>query len=162
SSHAGVGTRDLMQAWLLERLPNDVEADVWWREDLDRRLESQWELKRQYGLTSGHSGEALLHAMVIGEVITHPDLPVEATAPVRFTALRKFIRSQFERDSTIRFREADLPTQPLLQNYLDIGARLQLPPHQENRLLVQGSRLRRVRSENRMRTLNEDDFTAAS
>ena len=36
SSHPDKGTRDKMLAWLVERIP--VEVDVWWRDDIDRRL----------------------------------------------------------------------------------------------------------------------------
>jgi len=38
SSHSGSGTRDKMLLWLADKISGDVELDVWWRTDLDRRL----------------------------------------------------------------------------------------------------------------------------
>lgn len=124
SSHSESGTRDKMRSWLSELLPNTVEIDVWWRDDLDRRLDSNWELKRTYGLISSTvSADTLLAGMTADETITSS----------RFLTVRKFIRTQYDRDALIRFREADLPAQPLLQCYLDIGATPHITAEAERR-----------------------------
>jgi hypothetical protein len=143
SSHADTGTRDKMLAWLAKRIP--IEVDVWWRDDIDRRLEPLWELKRVYGLLEyPHASDSMLRAMVGGQ-LRAPRSKATQAANFRVTAIQKFLSSQFDRDSVIRFKEADLPRQPLLQSYLDIGADVEVQNQSFRNFLAHNSRsLRRV------------------
>src|SRR5215471_3924322 len=94
SSHPDKGTRDLMLAWLVERIP--VEVDVWWRDDLDRRIEPLWELKRVSGLLEApRNSDSLLRAMVSGQLnVTQSS--VTPSAGARITAIQKFLGTQFD------------------------------------------------------------------
>jgi hypothetical protein len=135
SPHPRTGTMDQMRRWLKEMLPENVDFDVWWRADIDRRLEGEWDLKRSYGLTdSQQSSEALLNAMISGQHIASDVVADVPAVSLRRNAIRKFLRTQYDRDANIKFREADLPSQPLLQSYLDIYAEINsLAPNTERR-----------------------------
>ena len=112
---------DQMRQWLHETLPEQVNFDIWWRADLDRRLEGEWDILRAYGLTdSQQSSDELFSAMIAGQHVSTDPINHPGDVALRKTALRKFLRTQYGRDANIRFREADLPNQPLLQSYLDI------------------------------------------
>jgi hypothetical protein len=133
SPHTGGGTRDKMRVWLAKQIPANVEIDVFWRDDLDRRVDSNWELKRTYALTSSTASADSLLVGMTGE---------QTTSGTRFLTIRKFIKGQYDRDASIRFREADLPNQPLLANYLDIGAQPHLNASEQQRFTASRRNLR--------------------
>lgn len=138
SSHSGIGTRDKMLAWLSERMPDSMEVDVWWRDDLDRSIDPQWEIKRTFALTSsGSSIEALLAGMTA----------VSSVQSSRFLTVSKFLKSQYDRDAEIKFREADLPNQPLLSSYLDVEAELAFDEAGARKFFKYSQRLKRPQSD---------------
>jgi hypothetical protein len=123
SPHSDTGTRDKMIKWLSTNISAKIEVDVWWRSDLDRRLENNWDLQRTYGLTSAEfHKDRLLEALLGLEDADIADTVKTSRADPRLITIRQFLRSQYNRESHIRFKQAELPTYPLLKSYLDVRA----------------------------------------
>ncbi|MFI2239982.1 hypothetical protein [Streptomyces chrestomyceticus] len=69
SSHSEAGTRDRMQTWLDENLP--IQSQIWWRDDIDRRLDGQTDIKRTFGLLRDASGLAEMLGIVTPSMDLH-------------------------------------------------------------------------------------------
>ncbi|MFI9813212.1 NACHT domain-containing protein [Saccharothrix variisporea] len=116
SSHLDNGTRDRVQTWLDSELP--IPAQVWWRDDIDRRLDGEREIKRTYGLLRDFLGIAELLNL------KHPDIDEAefikiAKGDHRTNALVKYLAHQYRRDRVVKFKQAELEPQ-LLDVFIDI------------------------------------------
>lgn len=116
SSHLDSGTRDRVQAWLDTNMP--IPGQVWWRDDLDRRLDSNTEIKRTYGLIRDITGLAELLGLRESGADQNAFIKV-ALGDSRVSALMKYMTHQYERDKVVRFKQAELEPQ-LLDVYIDV------------------------------------------
>lgn len=116
SSHPDTGTRDRVQSWLDERMP--IPSQVWWRDDLDRRLDSQTEIKRTYGFIRDLTGLAELLGLRNQGDDPNSFIKV-ARKDARVSALLKYMMHQYERDRVVKFKQAELEPQ-LLDVFIDV------------------------------------------
>lgn len=112
TSHLDVGTIDRVQAYLDRELP--IPARCWWRDDLDRRLDCNFDLKLRYPhLLNGPDIVRLLwESATGGEHLTR-----------RRDALTAYIGHQFNQDSTVRFKQVELDSTALFDLFIDVPAR---------------------------------------
>ena len=96
TAHPKVGSIDLLQALLDEHVP--IEAQAWWRDDLDRRLDDAWDLKFAY--PSLFSGTDLLR--LVFEASPSED------RERRQNAITAFLSAQLESDREVKFKQAEL------------------------------------------------------
>ncbi|WP_367134555.1 NACHT domain-containing NTPase [Saccharothrix sp. HUAS TT1] len=122
SSHQDEGTRDRVQKWLNENMP--VSAQVWWRDDIDRRLDSEREIKRTYGFLRDTVGLAELLDLRQPNIDDDEFLKIARSDP-RVNALTKYLAHQYRRDRVVKFKQAELEPQ-LLDVFIDVP--LVVPP----------------------------------
>ncbi|TWP51482.1 hypothetical protein FKR81_14820 [Lentzea tibetensis] len=108
SSHLDIGKLDKLNKHFKKSLP--IPALCWWRDDLDRRLDNNFDLKLRY--------PALLTGADIPRLIMEagPSLTEERR---RATALIAYLSHQHEQDSTLRFKQAEVESQ-LLDLFVDV------------------------------------------
>ncbi|MFJ6935933.1 NACHT domain-containing protein [Streptomyces sp. NPDC101132] len=128
SSHPDTGTRDRIQSWLDERMP--IQSQVWWRDDIDRRLDSQTEIKRTYGLIRDFTGLAEMLGLRGQEDDSDTFIKV-ARNDARVSALLKYMMHQYERDRIVKFKQAELEPQ-LLDVFIDVPLALNGMNHSLN------------------------------
>ncbi|MFF3758386.1 NACHT domain-containing protein [Streptomyces sp. NPDC002185] len=116
SSHEEIGTRDRVQNWLDENI--SIPAQVWWRDDIDRRLDGEVEIKRCYGLLRDVNGLAELLGVVPAGTDTHESIRIAKTDQ-RISALLKYLLHQYERDRTVKFKQTELEPD-LLDIFVDV------------------------------------------
>jgi hypothetical protein len=123
SSHEDVGTRDRVQSWLDEHIA--IPSQVWWRDDIDRRLDGETEIKRTYGLLRDVSGLAELLGVVSPGTNEHDTLRIAKTDS-RVSALLKYLRHQYKRDRIVKFKQTELEPD-LLDVFVDVPSSAQRP-----------------------------------
>ncbi|MFJ4551513.1 NACHT domain-containing protein [Streptomyces sp. NPDC088817] len=123
SSHPDNGTRDLVQTWLDSEMP--IPSQVWWRDDLDRRLDGQTEVKRTYGFIRDLTGLAELLGLREPEVKDRSFVRIAQRDP-RVSALMKYMMHQYNRDRVVKFKQAELEPQ-LLDVFIDVPLARNLP-----------------------------------
>jgi hypothetical protein len=111
TSHLDTGRMDKVQAHLDSVMP--IPGACWWRDDLDRRLDLSYDLKLKYpSLLSGSDLVRLLwESTGIGEDRRR-----------RADALQSYFTDQSDRDSKVRFKQADLSPSPLFDLFIDVPA----------------------------------------
>ena len=107
TSHLKSGSMDKVQAILSKALP--VPAVCWWRDDLNRRLDNAYALKWAYPEIL--SGPDMLHLIVESGLSEHRER--------RASALKAFVRAQYDQDETVRFKQVDLQNR-LLGLFVDV------------------------------------------
>ncbi|MFE7786055.1 NACHT domain-containing protein [Streptomyces nigrescens] len=118
SSHLDGGTRDRMQNWLNENIA--IPSQIWWRDDIDRRLDGETDIKRTYGILRDVAGLAEMLGVIPPASEEHDALKI-ARSDRRVSALRKYLRHQYERDHVIKFKQAELKPE-LLDVFVDVPA----------------------------------------
>lgn len=118
SSHLDSGTRDRMQSWLDKNFP--IPAQVWWRDDVDRRLDRETEIKRSFGLLRDVAGLAEMLGIVVPNAKQHEVIRI-ARSDRRISAILKYLRHQYERDRIVKFKQAELKPE-LLDVFVDVPA----------------------------------------
>ena len=108
-----------MDAWLKKNLP--LPAQVWWRDDLDSRLHGEVEIKRTFGLLRNIDGLMELLGLQTEGQDEHALIKAANKDP-RVSALVKSLGMQYERDRTVKFKQADLKPK-LLDVVIDIPAK---------------------------------------
>jgi hypothetical protein len=86
-----------------------IPSQVWWRDDINRRLDSAWDLKWSYP-----------------EIMTGPDL-IRALIETglteekerRSSAIRAFLSDQYSRDEEVKFKQVELQNR-LLDLFIDV------------------------------------------
>ncbi|MER6325892.1 NACHT domain-containing protein [Streptomyces coelicoflavus] len=116
SSHLDAGTRDRMQRWLDENMP--IPSQVWWRDDIDRRLDAETDIKRSYGLLRDAVGLAEMLGVLPLDSPQHETIRL-ARSDRRVAALMKYLRHQYERDRIVKFKQAELKPE-LLDVFVDV------------------------------------------
>lgn len=89
-----------------------LESYCWWRDDLSRRLDNNWNLKWAYPEVM--SGPDFLRAVI--------QAGVSEDTERRFASLRAFIRSQFSADEEVRFKQVELQNR-LFDLFIDVPVR---------------------------------------
>ncbi|MFB6556061.1 NACHT domain-containing protein [Streptomyces sp. NPDC056405] len=125
TSHLGSGRMDKVQAHLDEVMP--VSASCWWRDDLDRRLDVTYDLKLKY--------PSLLSGTDIIRVLWEATGSGEEQRR-RSNALEAYFADQSERDSKVRFKQADLSPSPLFDLFIDVPAIPRRGPEKETKRAV--------------------------
>ncbi|MFD6326344.1 NACHT domain-containing protein [Streptomyces sp. NPDC058442] len=111
TSNLDSGAIDQVNAHLRDNVP--MEAYCWWRDDLDRRLDGNFDLKLKYPtLLSGSDMLRLLWE----------NLGTNEESSRRKMALTAYFAHQAEKDSTIRFKQAELLPSSLLDLFIDVPA----------------------------------------
>lgn len=105
------GSIDKVNRYLADNIP--MESFCWWRDDLDRRLDGQFDLKLAY--PSVMSGPDMLR--LLWEKLGSSD-----EARRRKMALTAYFAHQAEQDSTIRFKQAELLPSSLFDLFIDVPA----------------------------------------
>ncbi|MFJ1940652.1 NACHT domain-containing protein [[Kitasatospora] papulosa] len=105
------GAIDKVNKYLSEKIP--MEAYCWWRDDLDRRLDGNFDLKLSY--PSILSGPDMLR-LLWQNMGNHDE------AQRRKMALSAYFAHQAEQDATIRFKQAELLPSSLLELFIDVPA----------------------------------------
>jgi hypothetical protein len=101
------GSIDSVQAILRSHL--DIPGHCWWRDDINRRLDDAWNIKWSYP-----------------EILSGPDIlrliienGLSEDAERRTSAIRAFVRDQFDRDTEVRFKQVELQNK-LLDLFIDV------------------------------------------
>ena len=95
TAHPKSGSIDKLQVLLDEHIP--IPALAWWRYDLDRRLDGEWDLKVTHGLFSGMDFLRLV-------VESSPSEDRER----RRNAIIAFLSDQFDSDREVKFKQVEL------------------------------------------------------
>ncbi len=123
SAHLGIGSIDRVAAKLQEEL--SIPTMVWWRDDLNRRLDGNWDIKLRYSeVLSGHDFFRLLLESIAGE--DHER---------RMNALRAFLAEQYSEDAEVKFKQVELSTK-LLDLFIDLPFRLNLRSRVVDRIRI--------------------------
>lgn len=101
------GSIDSVQETLNKSL--SIPAQCWWRDDINRRLDESWGIKWSYP-------EILTGQDVIRFII---ERGLNEDAERRASAVRAFVRDQFERDVDVRFKQVELQNK-LLDLFIDV------------------------------------------
>jgi hypothetical protein len=107
TAHPGAGSIDQVQKLLTDNLT--IPAMCWWRDDLDRRLDSSWALKWSY--PSLMKGDDIL--------ITILQSGIAERASERQSAIRSYLADQYKDDEEVRFKQVELQNK-LLDLFIDI------------------------------------------
>ncbi|MFB7311142.1 NACHT domain-containing protein [Streptomyces sp. NPDC056192] len=111
SANLDTGAIDKVDEYMSTNIP--MEAICWWRDDLDRRLDNNYDLKLQYpSLLTGTDMLRLLWE----------NLGSREDASRRRMALNAYFAHQAEQDATIRFKQAELLPSSLLNLFIDVPA----------------------------------------
>jgi hypothetical protein len=110
TAHPGSGSIDQGQAVLDHLIP--IPSQCLWRDDLNRRLEDAWDIKWSY--PDLWSGLDAIHALV--------EERLSDDKSRRASAIRTFLRFQYDRDEDVRFRQVELRSK-LLDLFVDVPAR---------------------------------------
>ncbi|MBP2339034.1 hypothetical protein JOF41_005212 [Saccharothrix coeruleofusca] len=111
TSHLDAGLMDKALSYLRNQL--GVPSRIMWRDDLDRRLDNNFGLKLRY--------PQLLNGPDILRLFWEaPDFAKDDKR--RKTALQAYLRDQYERDRTIRFKQVELLSSSLLDLFIDVPA----------------------------------------
>jgi len=114
TAHLDSGSIDRLQQELETLLGLPVVC--WWRDDINRRLDGNWDIKLRYPeILSGQDFLRLLLSTSQGD---HQER--------RLSALRAFLGGQYQEDQEVKFKQVELQNQ-LLDLFVDLPFRLQHP-----------------------------------
>ncbi|GAA4978182.1 NACHT domain-containing protein [Actinopolymorpha pittospori] len=124
SSHLDVGSIDRVDRFLADSLP--LPAQCWWADDLDRRVDSAWDLKLRYpDLLNGPDVVRLLWERSTSD----------GRNERRSDALKAYVTHQHSQENTVRFKQAALSPTPLADLFIDVPATLRPVRDKENKAL---------------------------
>ncbi|WP_338906354.1 NACHT domain-containing protein [Streptomyces nigra] len=105
------GAIDKVNEYLRNKIP--MEAYCWWRDDLDRRMDGNYDLKLAY--PSVLSGPDMLRLL-------WENMGNHEETQRRKMALSAYFAHQSEQDAKIRFKQAELLPSSLLELFIDVPA----------------------------------------
>ncbi len=111
SAHLDSGSIDRLDSSLFGGVP--IPADAWWRDDLNTRLDSAWDLK--WAFPELLTGPDLLRAVIENGLNEEPQR--------RESAIRAFLADQYESDAKVKFKQVELQNE-LLDLFIDVPAQL--------------------------------------
>ena len=106
TSHLDAGSIDKVQK-VLNRLP--VDSICLWRDDLNRRLDTAWQLKWTYPELM--TGPDLIHSII--------ESGLSENRERRTSAIRAFVKDQYTRDAEVKFKQVELQNN-LLDLFIDV------------------------------------------
>ena len=115
TAHLDSGSIDKMNSLLANNLP--IPSFCWWRDDLNRRLDSAWSIKWSY--PDIMTGPDLLRALV--------EVGLTEDKERRSASIRAFLRQQFESDAEVKFKQIELQNN-LLDLFIDVPMALRERP----------------------------------
>ncbi len=107
TAHLDSGSIDQMNQLLTQEI--SIPSQCLWRDDLSRRLDGAWDLKWVYPELM--TGPDLIRSIVEGGLLEHRDR--------RATAIRMFVRDQYQIDQQVRFKQVELQNR-LLDLFIDL------------------------------------------
>jgi hypothetical protein len=107
TAHPEKGSIDKLNGLLTENV--GVPSSCWWRDDISRRLDNAWDLKWAY--PDIMAGPDFLRAIVESGLSEHRER--------RSAAIRAFLRSQYDMDEEVRFKQVELQNK-LLDLFTDV------------------------------------------
>lgn len=107
TAYPGSGSIDTVHKLLTDQL--SLPAQCWWRDDINRRLDSAWDLKWSYPELL--TGRDVVRAIIEGRLTEH--------GARRASAIRAFVRDQYDRDTEVRFKQVELQNK-LLDLFIDV------------------------------------------
>lgn len=112
TAHLDSGSIDIVNSTLSENLA--IPAYCWWRDDINRRLDGQWDIKWRY--PDILSGPDVLRAVF--------QLGINEERARRESAIRAFISQQLDNDREVKFKQIELQND-LLDLFVDVPAAVQ-------------------------------------
>lgn len=107
TAHSAVGSVDTVDDILRTNLP--VPSQCWWRDDLDRRLDGEWDLKwRYHTILTGADALSMAFQLGVGE---HRER--------RESAIRAFLTHQYDADREVKFKQIELQND-LVDLFIDV------------------------------------------
>ncbi|MFD5906595.1 NACHT domain-containing protein [Streptomyces microflavus] len=122
SGHPGGGLRDRMQNWAEDNIP--LPTFFWWRDDLDVRVGNNPHIAFKFMLFDGPSSVAAYFERAIPNSTFSRDsefIGVSKKSPA-VSALLMYLSDQYDEESVLRFKQADLDSTPLLDFFVDVQA----------------------------------------
>ncbi|MEU7915690.1 NACHT domain-containing protein [Microbispora bryophytorum] len=120
SGHLHVGLRDRVQEWVRKNLA--LPTMVWWRDDLDARLDRTPSLVWRFSLFRGPDAvRVFFQASLEKTDFTSTGLNRSKTHP-SINALLAYLADQHRAESVLRFKQADISSSPLLDFFVDVPA----------------------------------------
>lgn len=110
TAHLDVGSIDRVNKILNDAL--EIPSQCWWRDDLNRRLDNAWSLKWVYPELM--TGLDMLHYVL--------ESGLSEDKERRTSAIKSFVRAQYENDQEVRFKQIELQNK-LLDLFIDVPAR---------------------------------------
>lgn len=107
TAHLDTGSIDRLNELLSNRL--GVPSVCWWRDDLNRRLDNAWSLKWVYSELM--TGPDFFRAIIESGLSEHRER--------RSSAIRAFVRAQYDMDEEVRFKQVELQNK-LLNLFIDV------------------------------------------
>ncbi len=107
TAHLDSGSIDKVRKILRDTL--EIPSECWWRDDLSRRLDNASDLKWVYPEIM--TGRDLLHYIIESGLSEHKGR--------RTSAIRAFIRKQYDNDEEVRFKQVELQNK-LLDLFIDV------------------------------------------
>lgn len=119
TGHPGVGLRDRIQKFLDDTLP--VPASCWWREDIEARLRTSFDLVMHFQLLQGPDA---LRALLQEQFANQHDSSGLAVSQrdERITTILAFLAKQEDDDRELRFTQAELDSTPIFDFFIDVEA----------------------------------------
>ncbi|GGN33000.1 NACHT domain-containing protein [Streptomyces fuscichromogenes] len=121
SGHLDVGLRDRVQQWVTQNIP--LPAFIWWREDLDARLDRNPALVFRFMLFRGPDS---VHAYLARILDKSPSRDEPDSSGIEYSTrnpavstLLLYLARQYEEESTLRFKQAHLDA-PLIDSFVDV------------------------------------------
>ena len=114
TAHLATGSIDRAAAELTREL--GLQSRIWWRDDLDRRLDNAFSIRWSY--------PEILPATDVLPLLLRNFQPAEHLQPAR--ALRSYIAAQYTTDSDIKFKQTDLEHR-LADLFVDLPLSLKRP-----------------------------------
>ena len=113
TGHLDVGSMDKTVSQLQSEF--SIPTEIWWRDDINRRLDGNWDIKLRYSeVLSGHDFFRLLLETTTGQEHER-----------RTNALRAYLAEQYSEDVDVKFKQVELHTK-LLDLFIDLPFRLSL------------------------------------
>ena len=120
TAHLGGGSIDTVTKQLQSEL--SIPIQVWLRDDINRRLDGNWDIKLRYSeVLSGQDFFRLLLETTTGQEHER-----------RMNALRAFLAEQYSEDMEVKFKQVELHTK-LLDLFIDLPFRFSLRADKFNR-----------------------------
>lgn len=108
TSHLDSGRIDKIASYLRSKVP--IPSQCWWRDELDRRLDRNFDLKLRYP-------SLLTGADLLRLVWERGD---DGARGIENNALRAYLTAQLRQDETVRFKQAELSGSKLFQIFVDV------------------------------------------